>query len=237
LCISTAELYPCKISTVIQNTIHINVYFIEVQSISKWSLQVRKSLCIQVGLELAISWASARLLPLGQVMCHLVCCCQTELFCCCYRQLWTFAQCLFIYLFVCFSLVFWGRVSRCSPVYPGTHSLDQAALKLRNLPASASQVLGLKVCTIMPGKSVFIVHQKNVFVWIPDQNFQSLNFDELQGEIVHPYVAVAFLLGSLSILGLNFFSNRFTWMEDMKKNVSWFSGTKLMLNCSIMEGL
>jgi hypothetical protein len=30
--------------------------------------------------------------------------------------------------------------------YPGTHSVDQAGLKLRNLPASASQVLGLKAC-------------------------------------------------------------------------------------------
>ncbi|GAB1297738.1 Predicted gene 11032 [Apodemus speciosus] len=28
---------------------------------------------------------------------------------------------------------------------PGTHSIDQAGLELRNLPASASQVLGLKV--------------------------------------------------------------------------------------------
>jgi hypothetical protein len=35
----------------------------------------------------------------------------------------------------------------CSPGCPGTHSVDQAGLKLRNLPASASQVLGLKVCT------------------------------------------------------------------------------------------
>jgi hypothetical protein len=34
-----------------------------------------------------------------------------------------------------------------SPGCPGTHSVDQADLKLRNLPASASQVLGLKVCT------------------------------------------------------------------------------------------
>lgn len=29
---------------------------------------------------------------------------------------------------------------------PGTHSGDQAGLDLRNLPASASQVLGLKAC-------------------------------------------------------------------------------------------
>ncbi|KRX29890.1 hypothetical protein T09_11165 [Trichinella sp. T9] len=30
------------------------------------------------------------------------------------------------------------RVSLCSPGCPGTHSVDQAGLKLRNLPASAS---------------------------------------------------------------------------------------------------
>ncbi|GAB1285411.1 Ras-related protein Rab-7L1 [Apodemus speciosus] len=35
-------------------------------------------------------------------------------------------------------------VSLCSPGSPGTHSVDQAGLKLRNPPASASQVLGLK---------------------------------------------------------------------------------------------
>jgi hypothetical protein len=40
---------------------------------------------------------------------------------------------------------FWDRVSLNSPVCPGTHSVDQAALELRNLPASASQVLWLKV--------------------------------------------------------------------------------------------
>jgi hypothetical protein len=39
------------------------------------------------------------------------------------------------------------RVSLCSPGCPGTHSVDQAGLELRNLPASASQVLGLKACT------------------------------------------------------------------------------------------
>ena len=35
----------------------------------------------------------------------------------------------------------------CSPGCPGTHYVDQAGLKLRDLPASASGVLGLKVCT------------------------------------------------------------------------------------------
>jgi hypothetical protein len=37
-------------------------------------------------------------------------------------------------------------VSLCIPGCPGTHSVDQAGLKLRNLPASTSQVLVLKVC-------------------------------------------------------------------------------------------
>ena len=46
-------------------------------------------------------------------------------------------------------LVFWffgDRVSLCSPGCPGTHSVDQAGLELKNLPASTSQVLGLKAC-------------------------------------------------------------------------------------------
>jgi hypothetical protein len=46
-------------------------------------------------------------------------------------------------------LVFRDRVFLYSPGYPGTHSVDQAGLELRNPPASASafQVLGLKACT------------------------------------------------------------------------------------------
>jgi hypothetical protein len=44
---------------------------------------------------------------------------------------------------------FKDRISLCSPGCPGTHSVDQAGLKLRNPPASASasQVLGLKACS------------------------------------------------------------------------------------------
>jgi hypothetical protein len=38
------------------------------------------------------------------------------------------------------------RVSLYSPGCPGTHFVDQAGLELRNPPASAWQVLGLKVC-------------------------------------------------------------------------------------------
>jgi hypothetical protein len=62
---------------------------------------------------------------------------------------------VFVFVFVLFVVVvvvvFRDRVSLYSPSCPGTHFVDQADLKLRNLPASASQVLGLKVCTTMPG--------------------------------------------------------------------------------------
>jgi hypothetical protein len=47
---------------------------------------------------------------------------------------------------VWFGLVFGDRVSLYSPGCPGTHSVDQAGLKLRNPPAFPSQVLGLKEC-------------------------------------------------------------------------------------------
>jgi hypothetical protein len=51
------------------------------------------------------------------------------------------------FLFVClFCFVFQDRVSLYSPGCPGTCSVDQAGLELRDLPASASQVLGLKAC-------------------------------------------------------------------------------------------
>ncbi|GAB1299411.1 Dynein axonemal assembly factor 11 [Apodemus speciosus] len=44
-----------------------------------------------------------------------------------------------------------GGVSLYSPGCPGTHSVDQAGLELRNPPASASQVLGLQACATTPG--------------------------------------------------------------------------------------
>jgi hypothetical protein len=58
------------------------------------------------------------------------------LFCCC--------CCCSLHFFLSFVFVFVDRVSLYSPGCPGTHSVDQAGLELRNPPASASQVLGLK---------------------------------------------------------------------------------------------
>jgi hypothetical protein len=59
------------------------------------------------------------------------------------------ALCLLIemeFFFFFFLLVFRDRVSLYSPGCPGTHSVDQAGLELRNPPASASQVHRLKAC-------------------------------------------------------------------------------------------
>jgi hypothetical protein len=66
--------------------------------------------------------------------------------------------CLFVYLFI---LVFFqDRVSLYSP---GTHSVDQAGLELRNPPASASRVLGLKACATT-ARPQLIFNHKNTFV-------------------------------------------------------------------------
>jgi hypothetical protein len=58
---------------------------------------------------------------------------------------------LFCFVLFCFCFVFRDRVSLYSPGCPGTHFVDQAGLKLRNLLASASRVLELKACTTTPG--------------------------------------------------------------------------------------
>jgi hypothetical protein len=52
----------------------------------------------------------------------------------------------FLFCFVFVLLVFLEKLSLYSPGCPGTHSVDQAGLRLRNSPASVSQVLGLKAC-------------------------------------------------------------------------------------------
>jgi hypothetical protein len=63
---------------------------------------------------------------------------------------------------------FWDRVSLCSPGCPGAHSVDQAGLELRNSPASASQVLGLKVwATIARLKFCFLIWLNVRVTWGP----------------------------------------------------------------------
>jgi hypothetical protein len=65
----------------------------------------------------------------------------------------------FLLGFVLFCFVFQDRVSLC---IPGTHSVDQGDLELRNLPASASQVLGLKACATTAQQKKSFLKIKNL---------------------------------------------------------------------------
>jgi hypothetical protein len=68
----------------------------------------------------------------------------------------------FNFVFVFVFLVFRDRVSLYSPGCPRTHFVDQAGLELRNPPASASQVLGLKVCTTTPSLNFLMKKKLNL---------------------------------------------------------------------------
>jgi hypothetical protein len=48
-------------------------------------------------------------------------------------------------------------VSLYCPGCPGTQSVDQAGLELRNSPASASHLLGLKACSTTAQLSHYVV--------------------------------------------------------------------------------
>jgi hypothetical protein len=71
-------------------------------------------------------------------------------------------------VFFCFVLFlfFRDRVSLYSPGCPGTHSVDQAVPKLRNPPASDSQVLGLKACAITTRLFFFLKIYLFLFIWV-----------------------------------------------------------------------
>ena len=70
----------------------------------------------------------------------------------------------FFVVVVCLFVFFRDRVFLYSPGCPGTHFVDQVGLKLRNLPASASQGLGLKACTTTAQPELIF---KNVKVDMP----------------------------------------------------------------------
>jgi hypothetical protein len=83
---------------------------------------------------------------------------------------------LFLFYFILFIYLFWFFETEflCSPGCPGTHSVDQAGLELRNPPASASQVLGLKArATTARGTPLF---KHNIFYFIFINHFIHLHF-------------------------------------------------------------
>jgi hypothetical protein len=57
-----------------------------------------------------------------------------------------------------FLLLFWDKVSVWSHDCPGTSFIDQAGLELRGPTASASQVLGLKVCATTTQQNILSLH-------------------------------------------------------------------------------
>jgi hypothetical protein len=70
------------------------------------------------------------------------------------------------YLFVLF-FFFRDRVSLYNSGCLGTHFVDQAGLELRNPPASASRVLGLKVCATTPGWKYILIGKRDWMVCTP----------------------------------------------------------------------
>jgi hypothetical protein len=77
-----------------------------------------------------------------------------------YQEKWEF-------YFFFFFLVFRDRVSLYSPGCPGTHFVDQAGLELRNPPASASRVLGLKACATTAQREFYFLNiYFYVYVWM-----------------------------------------------------------------------
>ncbi|GAB1302908.1 H/ACA ribonucleoprotein complex subunit DKC1 [Apodemus speciosus] len=76
-------------------------------------------------------------------------------------------------------------VSLCSPSCPGTHSVDQAGLELRNPPASASQVLGLKACAAAAAAATATTTTTTTTTTTGFFLFLSWNFDKLNVRTTH----------------------------------------------------
>jgi hypothetical protein len=94
---------------------------------------------------------------------HACCCKHTMVYMC--AQTHTHVHIITIMIIIIFCLfVFWDRVFLHSPGCPGTHSVDQAGLELRNPPASASQVLGLKACATTTGQTPPLPSYYNYYI-------------------------------------------------------------------------
>jgi hypothetical protein len=92
--------------------------------------------------------------------------------------------------------VFRDRVSLSSAGCPGTHSVDQAGLELRNLPASASQVLGLKVFATTARVDIRVCLFVCLFVSRAEDRTQGL---ALARQALYHSPGYKFLLGFLTL--------------------------------------
>jgi hypothetical protein len=79
--------------------------------------------------------------------------------------------------------VFRDRASPYSPGCPGTHSVDQASLELRNLTASASLVLGLKLCATTPG-SIVVLYLWVTTLWGTNNPFTGFAYDHRKTQVL-----------------------------------------------------
>jgi hypothetical protein len=83
-------------------------------------------------------------------------------------------------------LVFRDRVSLCSPGCPGTHSVDQADLELRNLPASVSQVLRLKAyATTAQVFSNTVLPTMELYLHTLITNYENASWANLSGHFLN----------------------------------------------------
>jgi hypothetical protein len=126
-------------------------------------------------------------------------------------------------------LVFQDRVSLYSPGCPGTHFVDQAGLELRNLPASASQMLGSKVCATTPGTQLFL---QGSLVVQADLNL-AITKDSLKLLILLPLSQVHMLCKCSSYAAPQFTSSPST-ITDLVWNVDVFHRTGKQELCNFL---
>ena len=126
---------------------------------SLWELSVGKELVISRGSHQITgedSVSTCQVSHHNEMVWHMWVCIHT----CMHTLVCSELQPICLLWFFCFGLflVFRDRVSLYSPGCPGTHFVDQVGLELRNPPASASRVLGLKACATTPGFAVHFLH-------------------------------------------------------------------------------
>jgi hypothetical protein len=90
-----------------------------------------------------------------------------------------FCFCLLFCVLFCFG----DRVPLCSLGSPGAHSVDHAGLELREAPASASRVLGLKACTITTRPHLAF----DVDSWAPTPVAASISTWRALSSVTHPF--------------------------------------------------
>jgi hypothetical protein len=79
---------------------------------------------------------------------------------------------LVLFLFVCLFVCFLRQGFSVKP-WLSWNFVDQAGLKLRSLPASASQVLGLKACSTTPRQLVLLTTEPSLQPMVPFSGLQA----------------------------------------------------------------